>query len=128
MDALIEIFSFSGRANRAWYFWHVILDDVVIFSVLIALATLGVLLGSPLVILPLIGALIAGTWAAIAITVKRLHDLGRPGWHWFLLGIPLYNIYLGLVVLLQKGTAGPNQYGPDPLERWTEPSGYLESR
>ena len=126
MDALIEIFSFKGRANRAWYFWHVLLDDVVIFSMVIALVVLGTVLGNPIIVLPLIGAIIAATWAAIAITVKRLHDLGRPGWHWFLFGIPLYNVYLGLVLLFQKGTPGPNQYGRDPLQRGTEPSGYIE--
>ncbi len=126
MDALIEIFSFKGRANRAWYFWHVLLDDVLIFSVVIALVVLGTVVGNPIIVLPLIGAIIAATWAALAITVKRLHDLGRPGWHWFLFGIPLYNMYLGFVLLLRKGTAGPNQYGADPLLRGADPSGYLE--
>jgi uncharacterized membrane protein YhaH (DUF805 family) len=47
--------------------------------------------------------------------VKRLHDLGRPGTHYWLLLIPLYNIYLGLVLLFQKGNNGENIYGPDPL-------------
>jgi uncharacterized membrane protein YhaH (DUF805 family) len=75
-------------------------------------------LGSPfgfLVVPPLLSVLVGGTWAALAITVKRLHDLGRPGWHWWLFFIPLYNIYLGLVLLFQRGTPGPNLYGPDPL-------------
>ena len=124
MDALLEIFSTKGRANRAWYFWHVLLDDLVVFTLFVALVMIGVLLG-PLVVLPLIGVMIAGVWAAIAITVKRLHDLGRPGWHWFGFMVPIYNIYLSLVVLLQKGTEGSNRYGPDPLTTG-EASGYIE--
>ena len=27
MDNLLDLFSFEGRANRAWYFWHILLDD-----------------------------------------------------------------------------------------------------
>ena len=47
--------------------------------------------------------------------VKRFHDLDRPGTHYWLLLIPFYNIYLGLVLLFEKGTVGDNKYGPDPL-------------
>ena len=35
--------------------------------------------------------------------VKRLHDLGRPGFHYWLLLIPIYNFYLALVLLLKRG-------------------------
>jgi len=115
MDAFFELFSTQGRANRAWYFWHILLDDLAIATLAIVLVMIGVLTGSPLVVLPILGVLAAGVWAAIAVTVKRLHDLGRPGWHWFLLGVPLYNIYLGLVLLFAKGTDGPNRFGLDPL-------------
>jgi len=47
--------------------------------------------------------------------VKRLHDLERPGAHYWLLLIPVYNIYLALVLLFKRGTSGPNRYGDDPL-------------
>jgi uncharacterized membrane protein YhaH (DUF805 family) len=48
--------------------------------------------------------------------VKRLHDLGRPGTHYWLMLVPFYNLYLAWVLLFKKGTTGPNQYGNDPLE------------
>ena len=115
MDAFWELFSTDGRANRAWYFWHIVLDDLVMFSLFLALVLTGTLLGSPFLFLPAVGVLVGGFWAAIAVTVKRLHDLGRPGWHWWLLAIPLYNIYLGCVLLFAKGTVGPNRFGRDPL-------------
>lgn len=115
MDALAEIFSTQGRANRSWYFWHIVLDDIAIVTMVVILVVLGGVVAGPLVLLPILGVVAAGVWAGIAITVKRLHDLGRPGWHWFLLMIPLYNIYLGLILLFQKGTVGANAFGPDPL-------------
>jgi uncharacterized membrane protein YhaH (DUF805 family) len=49
------------------------------------------------------------------VCVKRLHDLDKPGWHFWLLLLPLYNIYLSLVMLFVKGTHGTNQFGSDPL-------------
>lgn len=116
MDAFFELFSMQGRANRAWYLWHIVLDDLAIATLAIVLVMIGVLTGSPLVVLPILGVLAGGIWAAIAVTVKRLHDLERPGWHWFLLGVPLYNVYLGLVLLFAKGTPGPNRFGLDPLQ------------
>ena len=58
---------------------------------------------------------LAGAVVAAFQAVKRLHDLGRPGWHYWLLLIPLYNIYLAIVLLFVKGTPGTNPYGVDPL-------------
>lgn len=47
--------------------------------------------------------------------VKRLHDLDRSGFHFWLLLIPFYNLYLAALLLFAKGTSGPNRFGPDPL-------------
>ncbi len=50
------------------------------------------------------------------LAVRRLHDLDRPAW--WIIGnfIPIVNCVLGLYLLFARGTYGPNQYGPDPLE------------
>jgi uncharacterized membrane protein YhaH (DUF805 family) len=51
----------------------------------------------------------------IFITIRRLHDLNRSGRQYWLLMIPIYNIYLSLILWFKRGTRGPNRYGPDPL-------------
>ena len=48
-------------------------------------------------------------------TVKRLHDLGRPGWHYWLGYIPFYNFYLGIILTFRAGTPGANAYGDNPV-------------
>ena len=58
--------------------------------------------------------LVGGVLSAFAV-VKRLHDLDRPGSHFWLFFIPFYNIYLGLLLLFKSGTDGESRYGPDPL-------------
>lgn len=52
----------------------------------------------------------------IVTAVKRFHDLDRPRRHAWLLLIPLYNIYLGLMLVFVKGSFGDNRFGPDPIE------------
>ncbi len=125
MDFL-DLFSPQGRANRAWYFWHILLDDFVVLGLMITMIVVSAITGNLFLIIPMLGVILGGIWAAIAITVKRLHDLGRPGWHFLLLGVPIYNLYLGLVLLLKRGTWGRNEYGPDPLASGG-PAGYIEA-
>jgi uncharacterized membrane protein YhaH (DUF805 family) len=78
-------------------------------------------------------------WVGLALGVKRLHDRNKSGWwlllFWFLpailQGIGEYVEGIGIVLALiglaislwglveigfLRGTVGPNQYGPDPLE------------
>lgn len=103
----------NGRYNRAKYFVTVLLISIatqILFAILI---------GDP--IGNKIGAivLIAGFILSSFQVVKRFHDLGRPGSHYWLLLIPIYNIYLGFVLLLKKGAAGHNEYGADPLAHTT---------
>ena len=51
---------------------------------------------------------------AISVSVRRLHDVDKSGW-WYWVGlVPL----IGLIILffyVQKGTVGANRFGPDPL-------------
>jgi uncharacterized membrane protein YhaH (DUF805 family) len=43
-----------------------------------------------------------------------MQDTGRSGW-WILLGlIPFVGGIILLVFMLLPGTAGPNEFGPDP--------------
>jgi uncharacterized membrane protein YhaH (DUF805 family) len=58
---------------------------------------------------------VVGCLGQAFIAVRRLHDLGKPGWHYWLFFVPLYNIYLGLVLLFTRGVPGTNEYGPDPM-------------
>lgn len=105
--------NYTGRMNRAKYFGYGLLAGVITS---IAATALGWIVGYNFLSAVLIG-LIYVAYAVVfsMFVVKRLHDLGLPGWHFWLLLIPLYNIYLSLVLLFKKGTVGPNAYGEDPL-------------
>ena len=52
---------------------------------------------------------------AIALEVRRWHDIGKSGWYWWIRFIPLVGTIIVLVFMAMKGNAGGNRYGPDPL-------------
>ena len=116
-----EIFQWEGRYNRARYFWTSFSISIcagilsyILESILIGSSTDSYTISSMSSMISLIINLLSVILLAFQI-IKRLHDLNRPGTHYWMLLIPLYNIYLSLVLLFQKGTEGPNMYGPDPL-------------
>jgi uncharacterized membrane protein YhaH (DUF805 family) len=50
----------------------------------------------------------------LAVGVRRLHDIDRTGW-WYLLCFTGVGVILLIVWACQRGTAGANRFGPDPL-------------
>ena len=101
LKALKNYAKFDGRAHQAEY-WYFFLFNFIISTVfsLVGGAVDFLLLGniySLAVMIP-----------SIAVGARRMHDIGKSGW--FLI-IPFYNLYL----LCQKGEAGTNQYGANPL-------------
>lgn len=130
--------TFSGRAPRAEYWWFYLLT--VIVGILTKL--LDTAIGSHDTIKSV--ANLALLLPVLAVTVRRLHDTERSGWWLLLLlaavavavfialagaltstatsftaMIVMILILLGagvtlLVMMVQPGTRGPNEYGPDP--------------
>jgi len=56
-------------------------------------------------------AFIASLWSNIALAVKRLHDLDKPGIAALILFVPVVSIVAFLVLCLFPGQPGPNRYG-----------------
>jgi len=112
-----DLFSMKGRINRQKYFVTSLIIAIVAYAVAFMLGFAMGMTGSNSSAAGTLG-FVVGIAAAVVqgfLVVKRLHDLNKPSRQYWLLCIPLYNIYLGLVLLFVKGTAGTNQYGDDPL-------------
>ena len=56
-------------------------------------------------------AFLASLWSNVALAVKRLHDLGRPGLMALVLFVPVISIIAFLALCLFPGDKGPNRYG-----------------
>ena len=94
--------NFDGRARRSEY-WYFTLFYYVFY---IALMFMDSSIGSDLGVLTGIFAL-GSIVPAIAVSVRRMHDVGKSGWY---ILIPIYN----LILACTAGETGTNQYGPDP--------------
>jgi uncharacterized membrane protein YhaH (DUF805 family) len=102
--SLQRTFEFSGRAQRAEY-WYFLLFSTILYLVTLAIPILGLLF---LVLLI----------TQISLSVRRLHDINLSGW-WGLLFIPL-----GLPMLIVGfiDSAPDNQYGVNPKGNAEPPS------
>jgi uncharacterized membrane protein YhaH (DUF805 family) len=100
---------FTARAMRSEYWYWVLFNvlaqlvativDMSIFgqsSIFVAIVVLGLLLPS------------------IAVGVRRLHDTDRSGWWLLIAFVPLVGAIILIVFMCQRGTAGPNRFGPQP--------------
>ena len=94
--------NFNGRARRS-EFWYFVLFNVVISIVL------GLIGG--LIKTSILGNIysLAILIPAIAVGVRRMHDVGKSGW---CLLIPIYNIVLATI----EGQNVSNKYGSDPKD------------
>jgi len=109
-------FDFNGRARRAEFWWYilVVLIVAVILNVIDSIIHLGGILGglwSLAMLLPNLG-----------VAVRRLHDINRSGW-WILIAfVPIVGAILLIYWYAQPGTAGANQFGPDPKSAAVAPA------
>ena len=109
--------TFSGRARRSeyWYFalFNLIFGIVaIILDNVLGIAMEGMGNYGPLYSLYSIVVLIPG----LAVLVRRLHDVGKSGWMFFIALIPIIGAIWLLVLLATDSEAGSNKWGENPKE------------
>ncbi len=107
---------FRGRSSRTEY-WNFALFTAIVVLLIPAFAE--VISGDDESPLSLFASLFALLYALvtfipnIALSVRRLHDIGRSGWWWFIGLIPILNLLL-VIWAIFPGEEGDNRYGPPP--------------
>ena len=105
LDVLTDKYSdFNGRARRKEYWMFVLFN--IIFT---GLATL---ISPKLYAIYTLAVLIPN----LAVSVRRLHDVGKSGWMCFIALIPLIGAIWLLVLMLTDSNSGENEYGANPKE------------
>ena len=113
---------FNGRSRRKEY-WMFMLLNVIVSTIIMLLGLWGAesrLFSSDDELMHYF-LLTAVPWSlalfipGLAVTIRRLHDLDKSGWHIFFGLIPIVGGIILLIWYCTEGTRGPNQYGPDPL-------------
>ncbi|MFD3157188.1 DUF805 domain-containing protein [Haloimpatiens sp. FM7330] len=104
---MTNFFSSKGRINRGRYLGY----SILIYSILSILSMFLKMYNSNklnIAFLIIVGICIAKN---ILITIQRFHDIEKSGYRVLMFFIPIYNIYLQLVLLFKKGTESENEYG-----------------
>ena len=92
--------TFNGRARRSEFWYFTLFNIIIIFVLGFVDGLMGI---NVLSIMYTLAVLIPG----IAVTIRRMHDVGKSGWYCL---VPIYNFILECT----EGTIGSNEYGPDP--------------
>ncbi len=110
MVALQKYAVFSGRAQRAEY-WYFLL---FYFLISIGVTILDLRLGVSWMALPTIIFTLAMAVPSLAVSARRLHDTDRSGWWVLIAFIPVIGTIVLLVLAALEGTQGENRFGPNP--------------
>ena len=111
-SAFSNYVNFKDRARRSeyWYF--------TLFNILVSIATsvidifvLGFDAEGFLPLNTIFG--LATLLPGIAVSVRRLHDIGKSGW-WLLIIFTIIGIIPLIYWYCQPSTPGPNEYGQQP--------------
>ena len=110
--------NFSGRARRKEYWMFVLVQTIVMIGLMILDSILGldfelqgISLGYGYIYL--IGVIVHFI-PSLAVLVRRLHDVGKSGWFYFIFLIPIIGIIWLLVLYCTEGQKQDNKWGPDP--------------
>ena len=94
--------NFNGRATRQ-ELWMFVLFNMIFAFVLVLFSMVLYYLYVLVVFIP-----------GIAVAVRRLHDLGKSGWWYFIILIPIIGPIWFFILCCTDSQAGPNEYGDSP--------------
>ncbi len=132
MKSIINTFKkytdFDGRASRREYWLFLLFYAIVSILVILTripffITSLVTRIPSPVSLLPLFNALgllsllvlVASIIPFMAVTIRRLHDIDRTGYWYFIRCVPLIGDIWFLILTLRAGYPDANQWGPNPL-------------
>ena len=139
--AVRSSFVWKGRSRRAEAWWYMLpLIGLISALVITNLLVFGDYEMDDSWYVAELAILAIAATPGVGAAIRRLHDLGRSGWWYLMLAVPVIGYFfvptddvtlsdgevgaillalLGAVILqywfLQRGTIGENRFGPDPL-------------
>ena len=113
LKVLRQYADFNGRARRKEYWMFVLFQIIMVIVAIMIDGALGTNFGIMPIGYVYVAYALLTFIPGIAVTVRRLHDVGKSGWYYLLGMLPIVNIWI-LILLATEGTRGENQYGPDP--------------
>tara|TARA_B110000967_G_C18677564_1_gene456331 strand:+ start:250 stop:636 length:387 start_codon:yes stop_codon:yes gene_type:complete len=122
LKAMKQYTTFSGRARRKEYWMFVLFYSLFLIIAMILDNVAGLCFETEFMgqtisagygwLYLLVGAI--HFIPALSVVVRRLHDIGKSGWMYLVVFIPIIGFIWILVLLVKDGEAGDNEYGANP--------------
>jgi uncharacterized membrane protein YhaH (DUF805 family) len=104
---------FSGRARRKEYWYFILFNTIFLIIAAVLDSVLGIAIEDlgygPMYILYSLAVFLP----TLAVSVRRLHDVGKSGSFLFIGLIPIVGLWL-LVLFCRDSMPGENKYGTNP--------------
>ena len=116
LKVLKQFSDFNGRARRKEYWMFFLIN----FAISIGIGFIDGILGTTNEIgMGYLGLLysIAVILPGIAVSIRRLHDIGKSGWMLLVAFIPFIGFIWLIILMVREGEEGENEYGPNPKEQ-----------
>jgi uncharacterized membrane protein YhaH (DUF805 family) len=100
---------FYGRATRAEYWYFSLFSSLIGVAISIVAAIVSPKINllsdaySLLVVIP-----------GLAVSARRLHDIGKSGWMQLVIFIPVVGLIWLIILMATDSNPGENKYGPNP--------------
>ncbi|MCG1036795.1 DUF805 domain-containing protein [Polaribacter sargassicola] len=106
--------NFNGRARRKEFWMFILFQYIATIVFVIIFAFIGDLLNSPAIMFISYVYILATIIPSLAVTVRRLHDVGKSGWYYFVSIIPVIGGIWLFVLLCLDSENGSNKWGENP--------------
>jgi len=126
LKVLKQYADFKGRAHRTEYWMFVLFNLIFAFAAIAIDNVLGITFkfndafGNPMLIQFGYVYVLYGLFVfipALAVAVRRLHDVGKSGWMLLICLIPIVGAIWLLVLYCTDSQPGSNKWGPNPKEK-----------
>ena len=128
IKVLNQYFDFSGRARRKEFWMFILISAIISLIMSVIDLSLGLMIADTGILSSLdssgltteytgiLGSLysLAVFIPSLAVSVRRLHDVGKSGWMLLLMLLPIIGWIWLLILNVREGNGGTNQYGPSP--------------
>jgi uncharacterized membrane protein YhaH (DUF805 family) len=117
---------FSGRSRRAEYWYFTLVSTIISLITVVIDKALGTEVHYTIATQPGLEPIVMdygyinivyGLFVflpSLAVSVRRMHDVGKSGWMLFINLIPILGWIYYIVLLCRDSEPGDNQYGPNP--------------
>lgn len=116
LTVLLKYSIFSGRARRSEYWFFFLFNSIFaivanVLDIVFGIAIDGLGFG-PIYVMYVLAVFLPAT----SVAVRRLHDVGKSGWIFFVVLIPFVGIIWLITMLCKDSQQGHNKWGRNPKE------------